>query len=186
MSRPLPPHGTTARYHRACRCPECRTAHTLYSSEHRRSVRAGHHYTVPADEAYEHLRRLLSAGHTVSGVAAIAGVKRQTLYVLAAGKRERLTRTTAEAVLGVGIDDLPASGSHLVPAEPARRLVAGMRAAGIRRCDLSASQGMAPKSRPVGDGRHVSTRALRRLHVLVRLLAREGIVPAELLEEVSS
>jgi hypothetical protein len=184
MSRPVPEHGTTARYHRTCRCPACRQAHSRYSSEHRRQVKAGNHYTVPAAEGYRHLNRLLAAGHNVCGVSAAAGVKRQTVYVLATGRRKTLLRETSERILAVALDDVPASGAHLVPAETAHRLVEGMRSAGLARRDISRALGLQPKSRPVGNGRHVNTLSLRKIVVLYRLLAREGLVDGELLEAV--
>lgn len=54
MSRPLPPHGTPARYERGCRCPECRAANTERKARYDYPI--GRSYQGGGDRLWRHLK----------------------------------------------------------------------------------------------------------------------------------
>jgi len=179
-------HGTASAYtNRGCRCGECRAAAAAQKRAYRRRRDEAGPLLLPADEAREHLRRLAASGVTISQVARLTGVAPTTLRAAEKGRRRRLTPSTIEAIEAVPLGTT--AGAARVPAEKARRLLETMAAAGIGKAEIGAALRCA-RSRDLDfSGRaYVTARSWERLVTLYRYLARQGLVPADLLEEVGT
>lgn len=104
-------HGTTTAYKRGCRCDACATAHYRYRKGYAlRARERGCGITVPQtvapDEAIEHLWALVRSGWRMTDIAAEAGMGRNHLWNIRAGRFARIQLATAGRILA--IDPLPA------------------------------------------------------------------------------
>ena len=178
-------HGTASAYkNRGCRCEKCRTAAAAEKRAYRRRRGEGP-LLLPADEAREHLRRLAASGVTISQVARLTGVAVTTLRAAEKGRRRRLTPATIEAVIAVPLGTT--AGATRVPGEKARRLLEAMAAAGIPQDQVArALRYEHPASLKLARREYVTKRSWDRIVTLYRLLARQGLVPADVLEEVGA
>lgn len=176
-------HGITGYTKHACRCPTCVAVYRAYQADWQRERRAGGRRTVPPDEARRHLRRLRGAGLTYTAIAAECGLTDTALSDIDRGRYQRVRREVAEAILGVTCDAMPEG--CLVDATTTRQLIRTMREAGYREREIAAMLGY--RSGTVRfRGRRVTWRTHRRIVTLYTLLARQGYVPADAIEEVAS
>lgn len=128
MPRTLHPCGTAAAAKRAFRrrkrglpncgpCPACLEANRRYEREnHRRRHRPDSGYVlqlIDATETRGHLRWLRSRGVPTRRVAEVTGLRYEHLCRIAVGEQKRVWRSTAAAVLAVGL--------HRIPPPPAKR-----------------------------------------------------------------
>lgn len=104
-TRPLPPHGTTARAKGrphsgipGCTQSCCRTARNRYDKRLRYLKATGRNPLVPAEPVAEHLRALLAGDTSWRQVAEAANVSRGTLHSILNG-RKTVTRRVAERIL---------------------------------------------------------------------------------------
>lgn len=174
------PHGTHARYRSGCHCEECRAAAAAYE----RARRRGELLMRDADEAREHVLRLIDHGMSCQGIATAAGVAFNSVARLAAGERQRMRHDTAEAILAVRVDDF--HHGHRQPAENARRLLEAMYAAGYSKMDVARMIGWKWMYVARDGDEWVMSKTMRKLTVLYRLLARRGLVPADVLDAIES
>lgn len=101
MTRPVPEHGSWARYlgcksRPACRCTVCvRETRRLRKFEEVRRARgiSGH---VPSVPTGDRLRKLLRRGRSVEGIARETGVDQTTIRRILTGATEEIWRSTAE------------------------------------------------------------------------------------------
>lgn len=171
-------HGDYTCYKRGCRCNDCRRA----GSEWMRRYRAGHRVLVDASEARLHIKQMLAAGHSTASIArAAGGCTGTTVRNILHGTSATVFSRVADAIMATPIISMPPGG--YVPAGPAWTLIIEMRKAGISRLAIEAMIG----THSCQPGRYSSMYATtwRRFRVLYELLARQGIVPASVLEEVS-
>jgi transcriptional regulator with XRE-family HTH domain len=180
-----PEHGTASAYrNNGCRCAECRTAAAAEKRAYRRRRVEGP-LLVPAGEAREHLRRLAASGVTISQVARLTGVATTTLRETEKGRQRRLTPAAVEAVVAVPLGTT--AGAMRIPGEKARRLLETMAAAGVGTDEVAAAlRCESPRGLALGRRTYVTRRSWERLVTLYRFLARQGLVPADLLEEVGA
>lgn len=174
-------HGITGYVTHGCRCPTCVAVYRAYQADWQRERRAGVRRTVPPDEARRHLRRLRDAGLTYAAIAAECGLTDTTLIDIDRGRYKRVRREVAEAILGVTCDATPEG--YLVDATTTRRLIQAMREAGYREREIATMLGYRSQTLRF-RGRRVTWRNHRRIVTLYRLLARQGYVPADTIEEV--
>lgn len=105
-TKPLPKHGTTARYDRGCHEACCRDVHN--AARRRRYRLQGYGQWQPFTEAEpvrQHVRNLMTAGVGWKRVAKLAGVHASVVSLLLYGKNGRLRPTlrteNAEKILAV-------------------------------------------------------------------------------------
>jgi hypothetical protein len=180
-------HGTITAYSTYdCRCAECGAAWRAYSRQWARERRAGRKRLRDVGAARDHLLRLVAAGHTSHSIESISGISDSALLNILSGKTKRVRHATAEAILGLTLDERP--GPHnFTSSVPARRLLAEMRGAGFPAGELAAVLGYKPSiSSYAPRGERILMRNHRRVCVLYELLARQGAVPAAMLEEVGA
>lgn len=148
MTRPLPPHGTTTRYKRGCRCQPCRDAVAAYQRHRYRQTAYGRWQPrVDAEPVREHALMLLR--HlTVEEAARLAGVKPDVLRQVAHGKPSR-------------------APSRTIRAEAARRILA----------TRPALDRLAPEAMVAADGTRRRLQALAVGGWTLRTLADESGVP---------
>jgi hypothetical protein len=102
--------GTRSRYVAGCRCEPCVIANRTYSrnhDRHHRRVRWGiETHTNPlvdATEARNHLLWLQSRGIGLRRLHNVTGIARSTLNEIRSGRRNRITRPTANRIIAVGL-----------------------------------------------------------------------------------
>jgi hypothetical protein len=121
-SKPLPPHGSQARYkgtvnRPACHCDRCVAGWTRAGQKRLLARLEGRPASVPAAPVTEHITLLLASDMTTCQIAAAAGVSVSTITVHARGAFPRIHRATAEKILAVrprqyvGVGYVPALGS---------------------------------------------------------------------------
>ncbi|MFE9491450.1 hypothetical protein ACFYNF_34275 [Streptomyces sp. NPDC006641] len=108
MSRPMPPHGSWARYlgcksRPACRCRTCvqGTRRARKRDDFRRAQ--GISGLVPAAPVAAHLRALVKAGRSFDGIAREAGVNVKTVSNAHAVRSPTLWRSTAAKLMSVRV-----------------------------------------------------------------------------------
>lgn len=103
-------HGTTTAYKLGCRCDACAAEHYRYrkgyalrARERKQGRRAviTNPQTVAPDEAIRHLWALVESGWTMTAIAEEAGMGRNHLWNIRAGKFTRLRVVTADRILAV-------------------------------------------------------------------------------------
>ena len=104
-------HGTRAKYvFESCRCAACTAANREYMRRLTR-VRLEERYGtreprfVDPDETQEYLVKLSVAGVGLRRVATLTGVGKTAIGDVKAGRRKRIHRETADAILGVCLDE---------------------------------------------------------------------------------
>jgi hypothetical protein len=180
-------HGTITGYttHK-CHCELCTGAWRDYARQWARDNRAGRQRLTGAAETRRHLLRLIARGHTAHSIESMTGLSDQAILHILSRKTTRVRHDTADSILSVALDDLPGPRS-LTPAKPARLLLQQMRRSGIPAKDVVAMLGYRPSSSiPTARNPRILARNHRRVCVLYELLARQGRVPASLLEEVGA
>lgn len=175
-------HGTTTGYRSGCRCFECRVAVANQRREYEHRIRDGEKFSYRPDEARAHLEKLLAAGMSKSAIAKEAGVTTQMLRDLINHNTGWILARSHHGIMGVSTDD-----GVMRPGWKVRLMVAYMQKAGITTADIAKALG-----RTAGDVRRVLAHethqplTVRRFAVLYEHLARSGVVPGELLKDVST
>ncbi|MCL8016919.1 helix-turn-helix transcriptional regulator [Streptomyces sp. AS02] len=122
MSRPLPEHGTPARYKgrqdvAGCRCRPCTKAASRADAERRLDRLAGNPRSADATlfrRTLRHLRYLVANDMSHAQIGKSAGVSQSTVSQLLSGQRTSLMSDTARKLLAVEATDR--SGTHMAPA----------------------------------------------------------------------
>ncbi|MFF4791903.1 helix-turn-helix domain-containing protein [Streptomyces sp. NPDC001276] len=105
-AKPLPPHGSEARYQgnttrQPCRCRTCINGWTRAGQKRLLARLAGRPATIPAEPVTSHLAELAAANMSPRQIAILAGVDVSTVRSHAAGEFPVIWRTTAEKILAV-------------------------------------------------------------------------------------
>lgn len=113
--KPLPPHGSEARYQGCksrppCRCRTCVDGWTRAGQVRLLNKLAGRPASVPAGPVTAHLNELYAANMTPQQIANASGVNVSTVRGHAAGKFPRIHRTKADKLLAVRPGVKPAQG----------------------------------------------------------------------------
>ncbi|MFB7936638.1 hypothetical protein, partial [Streptomyces sp. NPDC056049] len=124
-TKPLPPHGTTARYQGnrtgtrpPCKCRPCLDAHRRACNERELAHLSGILCRVPIQPIANHIHNLLAVGMSHTQIGLAAGVSRSTVIHIARGKHPTCNRESAERVLAVrprivrDTDRVPAVGTR--------------------------------------------------------------------------
>lgn len=114
-AKPLPPHGSEARYQgsttrKPCRCRTCIDGWTRAGQKRLLARLSGRPATIPAAPVTSHLRRLYAAKMSPQQIASLAGVDVSTVRNHAAGMFPAIRRTTAEKLLAVRAGQHAAEG----------------------------------------------------------------------------
>jgi hypothetical protein len=156
----------------------------LYEREYRRRRRDGEQTSYDVAAVRRHVTKLLETGHTFASIGRLAGCHPATVRGAVSG-RGYLWRRTGEAILGVSLD--ARDRDHKVPAWRTQRLIAEMRRRGITNEQLSDVLRRSHKRglyHLVGPER-VDVTTERKFLTLYEYLARKGIVPADVLEDIA-
>lgn len=127
MSRPLPAHGTPARYKgrqnvAGCRCRPCTNAASRADAERRLDRLAGNPRSAHAvlfQRMLRHLRYLVANDMSHGQIGKSAGVAQSTVSQLLSGQRTSVMSDTAHKLLAVQVTDR--SGTYMAPAVGAMR-----------------------------------------------------------------
>lgn len=148
MTKPLPPHGTYARYYgrphtsvEGCRCEACTTESRRYYKRRDYLARTGRPLTVDAGPARKHLKALFAAGAGWTQIAAASGHSTSVIHGVITGQRREIRRRTEQDFLSVRLDQvLPAD--RYVSALGSIRRVRALAAIGHGAPDIAAAIGM--------------------------------------------
>ncbi|MEU1497346.1 hypothetical protein [Streptomyces sp. NPDC005732] len=132
-AKPLPPHGSEARYQGAlgrpgCRCSLCVSAWTKAGQRRRLAHLAGRPPKISPEHVTAHINALTDAGMSLSCIARAAGVSRDTVTEHARGQHKSIRRGRAALILAVRPEH--ADANSLVPALGSRRRIQALYAAG--------------------------------------------------------
>lgn len=176
--------GTITSYTKGkCRCPACAEAWRDYQRTYMRERYHGRLRLVPTGEARRHVEALVAAGMKQTVICAASGVDRMVVRRVLRGTRQRIRRHTAEALLGVAFDDRPTGATNF--AAPATALMVEMHRAGITNTEITRCLHIA-RPELIAHQRHVRPKTWAKLTLFYRHLARQGRVPADLLEQVGA
>ncbi|MER6098402.1 hypothetical protein ABT154_21590 [Streptomyces sp. NPDC001728] len=106
MTKPVPAHGTEARYQGSitrppCRCPKCITGWTQAGQKRLLARLQGRPATIPAESVTRYIALLHAADMTTGQIAAASGVNASTVRDHARAAFPTIRRTTAEKILAV-------------------------------------------------------------------------------------
>lgn len=132
-SRPIPEHGTEARYQGTtsrpgCRCRRCINGWTKAGQKRLLARLEGRPASVPAEPVTTHIRKLHASGMTTGQIAATSGVNASTIRDHARAAWPKIRRTTAEKILAVRPQQH--GGIGFLPALVSRRRCRALYAAG--------------------------------------------------------
>lgn len=98
--RPMPDHGTRARYVRNCRCDACFAANGRYCKEYRTQVhRTGRGRRVDAGPVIARIRHWQACGYSHTQIAAAAGVSRRVIDSYAKAESSKINPASACKIL---------------------------------------------------------------------------------------
>lgn len=105
-TKPLPPHGSEARYQGAtgrpgCRCRTCLNGWSRAGQRRLLARLEGRPAMIPAGPVTEHLQTLLASDMTTGQICRAANVNPSTVHDHARGAFPNIRRTTAEKILAV-------------------------------------------------------------------------------------
>jgi hypothetical protein len=176
--------GITAYTQTKCRCAACTAAWRVYGREWYRDNRDHGPRTVSSAATIRRLNQLFREGHTSGSISAATGVSTKTIRNLMSPKPQKVLRATEEAILSITIDEPPSGGRHKVSARRVAPLIAMIRSAGFSYASIERVAKISQAWRIVNRRKHVQWTTYLRVRTMYELLARQGKVPASLLEEV--
>lgn len=146
-NRPVPPHGTPARYQGnrsgtrpPCKCRPCVDAHTKACQRRELAHLNGVPPRVPSGPVTAHIRGLLAAGMSRTQIALAAGVSRSSVAHIALEKNPAVNRTTADKILAVRPRIV--RDTDLIPVTGTRRRVQALYAIGHGSVAIVAATGL--------------------------------------------
>lgn len=119
-TKPLPQHGTRARYRAGCRQECCLAASRR---DHKRRQMFGTLKTQP-DAVLPHLRKHLDAGASIASIADAANCDRTTVQRILNGTRKGVLQSTRDRILAVANPELTACVPALRSTRQVRALMA--------------------------------------------------------------
>lgn len=134
------PHGTRLKYMAGCKCLRCRAANSNYETQRAalRKVGLGNP-VVATTRARNHIARLAQKGLGQRAVAGAAGLRRDTVRLIAKGEKRRARKETVDAICGVRPDAiLPGT---IVDGVETWRLISEMVAAGASKTEIARALG---------------------------------------------
>lgn len=148
MSRPIPAHGTSARYKGrqnlpGCRCKPCTNAASRADAERQLARLSGNPRSADAatlQRVLSHLRYLVADDMSHAQIGFSAGVSQSTVSQLISGQRRRLLSSTASKLLQVRPTDR--TETCMVPAVGAMRRLQALYWMGHSSMDLALETGM--------------------------------------------
>lgn len=145
MTRPLAPHGTTARARgrttgTPCFCGPCREVQRRYDKRRRLLGGRNEPLRTPAAPVAAHLRALLDGGHSWPQLTAATGVSPSTISRLLSGEQAMMRVDVARRILAVPLT--PIATHRPVDATGSIRRVRALLAVGHKSCDLAAESGV--------------------------------------------
>lgn len=103
--RPVPDHGTRARYVRNCRCEACCSANGRYCKEYRTQAhRTGRGRRVDAGPVTARIRHWEAGGYSHTQIAAAAGVSRRVIDSYAKAEFSKINPASACKILAARLD----------------------------------------------------------------------------------
>jgi hypothetical protein len=171
------PHGVRARYTSGCRYADCRRANAAYQSGRARALVYGRaNPIVDASPVRAHLQQLRAQGLGRDAVAAASDVRATTVGDLAAGKKKRIRKATADRLLAVTAAAI-ADGA-LVDAGPTWKLIRKLLREGFTRGELAQRLGAKTPALQLRRRRVLASTAQKVARFYSTIMAGAEAVPA--------
>jgi hypothetical protein len=164
------PHGTVARYVAGCSCFECCEAHNDYQREYRSD---GGGRLVDAAPVVAQIRKLMASGWGTRAIAEQAAISYNTVRYVRTGRRTRMTRESAEAIMTLTIAPLLTQSTALVPARHTLQLIDRLRRDHTVEA-IAVAAGLSRKSLPQKGQRSVQARTALRIRRAAERLRGEA------------
>lgn len=157
--RPIPPHGTDARYKGTrtgnrppCRCPRCTRAHRQADLQRELRRQRGERNLVPIEEVLPHVKMLRASGMSQTLIARQAGVSQAVISYITTGRNKTVQAEKARRILAV--QPRRFDGNAERPALGSTRRIRALYSLGHSRADISALSGLSKASiSALADGR---------------------------------
>jgi len=160
------PHGTIARYAAGCSCVECCDARRDYQAE----WKADGPRLVDADPVAERIKVLGYNGWRTRGIAEQAGVSYNTVRYCRNGRRPKIHRDSAAAIMALPHQTpLMSDSTALVPARSTLRTIERLRRHHSLE-EIGRECGVSRKSLPVQGQRSVQARTAKRVREAAKRL----------------
>ena len=174
-------HGTSSNYKSGCRCELCRAAAAKARQEWLIAKNGGKPFRVRPDKAMRHLAYLRSHGVSLKAISAASGISEVGLRHIPKTKSGFILASTENAILGVTISD-----DSYVPGWKVRRLISEMERCGVELPRLADAMMVTTSSirLTLGQRKH-KRRTLKRIETVYTYLAKQGSVPASVLEDIA-
>jgi hypothetical protein len=177
MSRPVPDHGTYARYQRRCRCALC--------AEARREYARSYPHSAPAGETRRYIARLQESGLELRAIARLSGISERQIKSITHGEYKRVRMATEGAICGVPLGAVGAN--YRVPREASDRMLDLIGGVMTRGDVARAFQYRRPwLSFAAKRANYVNSITWQRLCLIARSLAARGLLPADEVEELAN
>lgn len=105
MSRPMPEHGTRARYMRGCRCPGCFDANGRYCKAYRNQAHRNGPKRIDPTPVVMRIHYWKRRGYSHSQIAAAAGLARRVIDAHAKQQLKSINPDSARKILAVRLDN---------------------------------------------------------------------------------
>lgn len=146
MTRPMPEHGTRARYMRGCKCEPCYEANGRYCKAYRTHAHrtGGKSKRLDPAPVTRRIHYWESQGYSHSQIARAAGVARRVVDAHAKGELPSINPDSARRILAVRLDDSAIPDYLPVNAVGTMRRLQALAVVGHRVKDIAAASGHMP------------------------------------------
>lgn len=146
MSRPMPEHGTRARYMRGCRCTDCYDANGRYCKAYRTHAHrtGGLSKRLNPAPVTRRIRYWESQGYSHGQIARAAGVARRVVDAHAKGELPSINPDSARRILAVRLNDSVIPDYLPVNSVGTVRRLRALAVLGHRVKDIAAASGHMP------------------------------------------
>lgn len=138
MTRPMPEHGTRARYMRGCRCTDCFAANGRYCKAYRTAAhRTGAPKRLDPTPVVMRIHYWEQRGYSHTQIAKAAGLARRVIDAHAKGELKTINPDSARRILAVRLDDSAIPDYLPVDATGTMRRLQAMSVLGHRLKDIA-------------------------------------------------
>lgn len=115
-ARPIPGHGTRARYLRGCHCDPCKLAHSRYCKRSKYETHTNGPAYICVEPVLDHIRRYADDGWSAEQIAEAADATKTTIRDILNGQQKTITPANAQRILASDPSSHGWTRNALIPA----------------------------------------------------------------------